>query len=379
MPRLSLFRGSLLIAPLMLTLACMDTDTGLLGPETSLSAAPRKLTYYVAADVVAWDYAPTGRNEGMGREFNEDENVFVERGVHRIGSTYYKALYREYTDATFTTLKPRSAEWEHLGTLGPVLRAAVGDTIEVVFRNNTEQAFSLHPHGVLYDKNSEGAPGNDGNPGQDDAVPPGGSHVYTWAVPERAGPGPRDGNSIVWLYHSHTDEVMDTNSGLVGPIIIAARGQGDQERRPRGVDREFVLLFTVFDENSSWYLQQNIDAFAGEPASVDLEDEDFEESNLMHAINGWVFGNQPLASLTMKQGERVRWYVLAMGTEVDLHASHWHGNTVVWNGLRTDVVELMPASMKTVDMEADNPGTWLLHCHVNDHIAAGMLTRFRVE
>jgi FtsP/CotA-like multicopper oxidase with cupredoxin domain len=26
---------------------------------------------------------------------------------------------------------------------------------------------------------------------------------------------------------------------------------------------------------------------------------------------------------------------------------------------------------------ADNPGVWLFQCHVNDHIAAGMLTRYQ--
>jgi hephaestin len=264
--------------------------------------------------------------------------------------------------------------------LGPVMRAAVGDTIEVVFRNHTDQFVSMHPHGVLYDKNSEGAPTNDGTDSTgDDAVAPGGSHTYTWAVPTRAGPGPRDGNSIVWLYHSHTDEVKDTNSGLIGPLIITQRGQGDSERKPRGVDREFVLLLSVMDENVSWYLDRNITEFAGDPAGVDPEDEEFEESNLMHAINGFVYGNMPLADMTAKNGEQVRWYVLAMGTEVDLHAAHWHGNTLLWNGLRTDVIELIPASMKTLDMETDNAGTWQFHCHVNDHIAAGMSTRFRVQ
>ena len=29
-------------------------------------------------------------------------------------------------------------------------------------------------------------------------------------------------------------------------------------------------------------------------------------------------------------------------------------------------------------MVTDNPGIWLLHCHVNDHIKAGMIARFRV-
>ena len=30
--------------------------------------------------------------------------------------------------------------------------------------------------------------------------------------------------------------------------------------------------------------------------------------------------------ISMKRGERVRWYVMGMGTEVDLHTPHWHGN-----------------------------------------------------
>jgi hephaestin len=34
--------------------------------------------------------------------------------------------------------------------------------------------------------------------------------------------------------------------------------------------------------------------------------------------------------------------------------------------------------MMVSDMVPDDPGTWLFHCHVNDHIAAGMLSRYRV-
>ena len=61
-------------------------------------------TYYIAADEVEWDYAPLGINQMKGQEFNEDENVFVENSSDRIGSTYIKALYREYTDNTFSKL-----------------------------------------------------------------------------------------------------------------------------------------------------------------------------------------------------------------------------------------------------------------------------------
>jgi FtsP/CotA-like multicopper oxidase with cupredoxin domain len=63
---------------------------------------------------------------------------------------------------------------------------------------------------------------------------------------------------------------------------------------------------------------------------------------------------------------------------VDLHTPHWHGNTLLWSGMRSDMVELLPMSMKTLDMQPDDVGTWLFHCHVNDHLSAGMVTRFVV-
>ncbi|HEV2193798.1 MAG TPA: multicopper oxidase domain-containing protein [Nitrosopumilaceae archaeon] len=57
----------------------------------------------------------------------------------------------------------------------------------------------------------------------------------------------------------------------------------------------------------------------------------------------------------------------------------WHGQTLLMNGMRTDMVELLPMSMKVLDMVPDDTGIWLFHCHVNDHIKAGMLALFTVE
>jgi hephaestin len=350
-------------------------------PQTEALAAPRQRVYYIAADEVQWDYAPTGINQVTGEPFDDVANVFVQQGPDRIGKVYIKALYREYTDGHFNHLKPRPARWEHLGFLGPMIRAVVGDTIVVHFKNNTTRPVSMHPHGVFYAKSAEGAPYNDGTSGNDkadDAVPPGRTFDYVWQVPERAGPGPSDGSSIGWMYHSHTDEVVDTYSGLIGPMIITARGRerSADDPRPTDVDRELYTMFDVDDENQSAYLQQNIDTFAGDPGSVDPDDEDFGESNLMHNINGMVYGNLP--GLTMNTNSRVRWYLMAMGTEVDLHTPHWHGNTVTIMGMRTDVAALLPATMLTADMRPDDAGTWLYHCHVNDHILAGMLSLYRV-
>ena len=352
-------------------------------PAPAQERAATTRTYYIAADSVTWDYAPTGNNGITGQPFDDTANVFVAAGPDRIGSAYGKSLYREYTDESFTTLEPRPPAWEHLGFLGPVIHAVVGDRVRIVFKNNLDRPASVHMHGLKYDKGSEGAPYDDGSTPQqkdDDAVPPGAVHTYEYSVPDRAGPGPMDGSSVMWMYHSHTDEVGDTYAGLVGPVIVTARGQARADGTPRGVDRELVAVFQVSDENQSLDLPANL---AGLAAPPDPEDEGFEESNLMHNINGYVYGNQPLGSapgegMTVRAGQHVRWYLMAMGTEVDLHTPHWHGNTVVANGMRTDVVGLLPAQMITADMTPDDPGTWLFHCHVNDHIRAGMLTRYQV-
>lgn len=342
---------------------------------------PQTRTYYIGADEVDWNYAPSGMNQVTGAAFDKTAAVFTQRGPRRIGATYVKALYREYTDASFTKLKPRSAAERHLGMLGPVIRGVVGDTIKVVFKNNLDRPASVHVHGVFYDKASEGAPYDDGTGAADhgdDAVPPGHSYIYSYKVPDRAGPGPMDGSSVMWMYHSHKDEVGDDYAGLVGPMVITKTGAARADGTPNDVDREFFVQFKVSNENASPYLKRNIDRFAGDPRSVAPADEEFVESNLMHSINGYVYGNLPLDALTMKKGERVRWYLMGMGTEVDLHTPHWHGNTATALGMRTDVVSLLPASMVVADMVPDDVGTWLFHCHVNDHLTAGMSVRYRV-
>ncbi|MGB7583698.1 MAG: multicopper oxidase domain-containing protein, partial [Terriglobales bacterium] len=366
----------------------------IVGIATSCTAATnfgKVHTYYIAADEVEWNYAPDGINKMMGTKFEGYPNVFFERGPHRIGSVYRKAVYREYTDNTFSTLKPRAPEWEHTGILGPILRAEVGDTIRVNFKNNTTHPASMHSHGVFYNKASEGASYDDGTTGDDkadDDVPPGKTHVYAWEVPERAGPGPGDPSSLVWLYHSHGNAAVE--SGLIGAIIITARGMAGPDGRPKDVDREFVNLYMVFDENTSWYLDHNIQTYTTDPKGVKKDEfipldnngnfsasgSGFVAANFKGTINGYIYANGPM--MTMKKGERVRWYLLTMGEGVNFHTVHWHGNDVVSHGRRTDVVLMGPAEMETVDMVPDNIGTWLYHCHVEEHMDMGMVTMYKV-
>src|SRR5689334_15989463 len=256
--------------------------------------APRTRTYFIAADTVSWDYVPGGRNEIAGTAYVD--TAFYTTGPVVKSTMYHKVLYREYTDSTFATLKPRPPEWAHLGFLGPLIRGVVGDTLRIVFRNNSDHPYSMHPHGVIYDKNSEGALYADGTSGgdkADDGVPPGGTHVYVWRVPERAGPGPHDGSSVMWMYHSHVDETRDVNTGLLGVMIITARGMARADGSPKDVDREIITSFTQVHEEDSWLNDENkLPPGVGPAAPVPnlAERQNFYPYFVKFSINGFVHG-----------------------------------------------------------------------------------------
>jgi manganese oxidase len=362
---------------------------------TDAQQAGQTRTYYVAADEVQWDYAPSGRDEAMGMDFDEIGKAFTQSGPHRIGRVYKKAIYREYTDGTFTTLRPRPPEEQYLGLVGPILHAEVGDTIKVVFKNNASHPFGMHAHGVLYQKDSEGADYNDGTQGadkEDGCVAPGATHVYTWQILERSGPGPNDPSSVFWLYHSHCDELRDVASGLFGAFVVTRRGMALPDGRPKDVDHEFMTMFIAINENESWYLEDNIRDHTTDPKGVNRRElnpitvtgmagtiagSGFVDTNIKWSMNGYLYGNMPM--MTMKKGDHVRWYVATLGDFNNAHTPHWHGNTVLVGGQRTDVVALTSAQMVTADMVPDAPGIWLYHCHISDHMLAGMVARYEVK
>lgn len=333
-------------------------------------------TYYIAADEVDWNYAPADHDHMTGKAYDERARYYTEAGPDRIGPIYRKAVYREYTDGSFTTLKPRPPAWDHLGVLGPVIRGEVGDTVKVVFKNNARFPFSVHAHGVRYDEASAGVT----------PVHPGDTFVYTWELTPGAGPQPGEPSSKLWLYHSHVNEQRDVAAGLLGAILVSAKGAVRPDGSPKDVDREFVVVLYTLDEQQSPYLDHNIATFAagmsparktqavfrdldGQPVNVG-----FPLTNFRETINGYQFGNA--RGLTMKQGERVRWYTAGMaGT----HTIHWHANPVLDDQKAVDVVPLNAAEMHTSDMVADNAGTWMVHCHVEGHLSLGMYGHYRVE
>uniref|UniRef100_A0A8C3H959 Hephaestin n=1 Tax=Chrysemys picta bellii TaxID=8478 RepID=A0A8C3H959_CHRPI len=256
-------------------------------------------THYIMAQEVEWDYSPDrswelehhniSGQESYGNQFLSNENGLL-------GSKYKKAIYREYTDGTFRIPKNRTIDEEHLGILGPFIWAEVGDVLNIVFKNNATQTYSIHAHGVL-----------ERNDGQVEAAKPGES-VVTRVL---------NGSGA------------DMYSGLIGPLKVCRKGALGSDGKRKGINREFALLFLVFDENLSWYLEENVKTYAhGNQSKINLQDEEFVESNKMHAINGKLYANLP--GLTMHQGDWVNWYLLGMGQELDVHTVHFHAETFIY-------------------------------------------------
>uniref|UniRef100_A0A673KXS9 Hephaestin n=1 Tax=Sinocyclocheilus rhinocerous TaxID=307959 RepID=A0A673KXS9_9TELE len=324
--------------------------------------------YYIAAVEMDWDYSPTrtweeqmhhGLKDSPGNEFLKKEGKFI-------GSKYKKVLYREYTDDTFTKPKERSADMEHLGIMGPMIHGKVGEKVKIVFKNMAKRPYSIHAHGVKTDSP------------QVALTRPGQTQTYTWYLPKNSGPTEEQEECSVGAYYSTVDVIKDMYSGLIGPLVICKKSLARTLGLKKEIE-EFALLFMVFDENESWYLDDNIKAHVKNPPKALKEDEEFIESNKMHGINGLVYGN--LKGLNMKVGDKVYWYLMGMGNEVDIHTAHFHGHSFdykVSGTHRADVFDLFPGTFQTVTMRPLYSGNWLLHCHVTDHIQAGMETTYTV-
>jgi multicopper oxidase len=62
------------------------------------------------------------------------------------------------------------------------------------------------------------------------------------------------------------------------------------------------------------------------------------------------------------------------------HPVHLHGRTFQVikpdgsPGPRRDTVIVLPMQKVAVNLSADNPGIWMLHCHNTYHQEAGMMT-----
>uniref|UniRef100_A0A8C9B107 Coagulation factor V n=1 Tax=Prolemur simus TaxID=1328070 RepID=A0A8C9B107_PROSS len=321
--------------------------------------------YYIAAEEISWDYSKFAQSEMD----NEDTDDIPE------GAIYKKVVFRKYLDSTFTKRDPQGEYEEHLGILGPVIRAEVDDVIQVRFKNLASRPYSLHAHGLSYEKSSEGKTYEDDSPEwfkEDNAVPPNSSYTYVWHATDRSGPESPGSACRAWAYYSAVNPEKDIHSGLIGPLLICHKGTLHKESNMPMDMREFVLLFMVFDEKKSWYYEKK------SKRSWRLASSEVKNSHEFHAINGMIYN---LPGLRMFEQEWVRFHLLNVGGSQDIHVVHFHGQTLLEKGHQQHqlgVSPLLPGAFKTLEMKPSKPGWWLLNTEVGENQKAGMQTPFLV-
>ncbi|KAF7667624.1 hypothetical protein LDENG_00054700 [Lucifuga dentata] len=315
--------------------------------------------YYIAAVEVGWDYI----------HLDDADLTSYQRRSKYTPQKYIKAVYREYTDSTYTVLKPRPA-WA--GIQGPVIHAKAGDRVVIHFKNLASLPYSISPVGITYWKQSEGAGYDDGTTGQekeDDAVSPGGYYEYVWDISPKDSPTISDPECLTYSYSSQVDAVRDVNSGLIGALLIcksSAFTEDYQRKSPA-----LVLLFAVFDETSSWY------GAAGERMSR----EKFSRSNSRkkyHTINGYIDSTLPGLTMCRDRGH-VFWHLIGIGTAPEIHSIQFQDHTLQVLTNRKVTMEMTPMSFITAKMKPTSAGRFLISCQIHAHSNDGMSALFTVE
>ncbi len=300
-------------------LAVLVATLAALAPSAA-DAATRE--FWVGAERVSWNIAPNGRD------------AITDTTLDPFATVRTTTVYRRFSKG-WRKPEPNQPGADSGGqdfVPGPLLRAREGDRILVHFKNMEPAggaAHTMHFHGVRYKPSSDGAylPGFSGRDGN---VMPGENWTYELhAIHDSVG---------VWPYHDHgTSMDASIEGGLYGMLSI----RGKHEKAP---DHEFVTVFAPMGQ--------------------------------FQTVNGRAFvGNTPVYK--SKVGDRVQWDVMAMGSEH--HTFHVHGHRWRANGTPEDTRTVGPAESFRVTWKENDPGTWLYHCHIESHMAAGMIGVYQVS
>jgi manganese oxidase len=285
------------------------------------AASARVINYWVAAVPDNWNIVPNGHDAIMDMPVDPADSVFPTVVYRRYSPGWHKPLQNGTKSNADGLLIP-----------GPLLHARVGDQLRIHFKNMDtlrHDPHSMHFHGVHYRPSSDGAyvPGFSG---KDADVKFGQTYTYVLnAGKDSVG---------VWPYHDHSMSMeASIGGGMFGMLSIL----GKHERAP---DKEFEVVFSPFGK--------------------------------FMAIDGRAFvGNTPIFRSTV--GDLVQWDVMAMGS--DFHTFHVHGHRWITPAGPRDTQTVGPAESFRIRWRDEDPGTWLYHCHVEDHMMRGMIGIYRVS
>jgi FtsP/CotA-like multicopper oxidase with cupredoxin domain len=226
----------------------------------------------------------------------------------------------------------RVSVWGYNGQVpGPLIRLKVGDRVQFVVKNELPQDTVIHWHGLAVPNAEDGVPGITQKP-----IPPGGRFTYRFKVtPQMAG---------THLYHTHVNESFQMDQGLHGILIV------DPAVPPK----------TTYD----------VEAFY-EMASFKVGGSDQEN---VFTLDGKAFPEAPVLKVPL--GARVLLRLVNASAENE-HVMHLHGYTfriVALDGnplehpFSANTVNLGPSQTADLAFTANNPGLWMFHCHILDHI-----------
>jgi ZIP family zinc transporter len=220
---------------------------------------------------------------------------------------------------------------------GPALVANQGDNVVIDYANDDATPDTIHLHGVHDIPVSMDGVAGISQP----LVSPGGHFVYRFVADS---PG-------TFIYHSHDQEAM-LNSGLYGAVIVEPTNPLPAHRT---TSRDFLEII------SSWQIQS-------------ATENEF-------TINGKEYPATQTLDVRLGERFRIRWVNISAENFHTMH-THGHYQQIVARDAAPvsvpdleDTVLLGPGQRVDVVVKADaRPGTWLLHCHVLDHVenAQGM-------
>lgn len=220
---------------------------------------------------------------------------------------------------------------------GPTIEAVEGDRVRIVVHNELPESTSLHWHGLEVPIRMDGVHGLTQEP-----IKPGTTFVYEFELHQNG----------TFFYHSHGP--MQEGMGMAGLFIIHPRSAYQPV-----VDHDFALMV------QEWAIlpQSTI------PNTMSMEFNFF-------TING---RSAPYVTpLLVRLGSRVRIRFVNMSA-IDHHPMHLHGHTF-WitgtEGGRVPETAWLPgnnvlvgvAQARDVEFIANNPGDWMIHCHMFHHM-----------